>query len=179
MGDNVSRRDFLRRPRSKAPPKLPPRVRPPGAVAEREFLARCTACMDCIEACPHNAIHTLAKHVSPGAGTPVMVLDARACHMCEGFPCAAACPEQALLVPSEPVVRYGTVRVDPGRCLPFLGPECGACAGLCPTGAEGALRLQRGRPMIDDEACVGCGLCVEACVVRPSAIELRAGPAKG
>jgi ferredoxin len=132
--------------------------------------------MDCVEACPHNAIHTLAPHVQLGAGTPVMVLDSRACHMCEGFPCAAACPEQALLVPEQPVVRYGTVRIDAGRCLPFLGPECGACAGLCPPGAEGGLKMQLRKPVVDDAMCVGCGLCIEACVVRPSAIELRMAP---
>ena len=169
----LTRRSLLR-PRSKPrPAKLPARVRPPGAVEEREFLSRCTACMDCVEACPHRAIHTLAAHVRPGAGTPVMVLESRACHMCEGFPCAAACGEGALVVPEQKVVDYGFARIDGGRCLPFMGPECGACVGLCPEGAQGALELDRTRPFIDEERCVGCGKCVEACVVRPSAISLR------
>jgi len=172
VSDELSRRDFLGRRPNKKLPVLPARVRPPGALPEREFLARCTGCMDCVQACPHKAIHTLAAHVAPGAGTPVMVLASRPCHMCEGFPCAAACDEQALAVPETPVVRYGTVWIDTSVCLPYLGPECGACAGLCPKGAEGGLRLQRGRPSIDMDLCVGCGLCVTACVVRPSAIEL-------
>lgn len=176
MSDGISRRDFLRRrPRADSPPPkrvLPKRVRPPGAVAEADFLARCTACMECVTACPTNAIHTLAEHVQPGPGTPVMVLDARPCAMCEGFPCVAACPEQALLMPPTPAVRLALVDIDATRCLPYRGPECGACVGLCPAGAEGGLVLMRGRPVVDREICVGCGLCIAACVVSPAAISL-------
>ena len=95
--DGVSRRGFIRPARRE--PALPIRRRPPGALPEETFLARCTACGDCIKACPHNAIHVLAEWVKPGTGTPVMVPDSRACHMCEGFPCAAACGEGALAQP--------------------------------------------------------------------------------
>lgn len=171
MGVDVSRRGFLRRV---ARPRLPTRRRPPGALRdEHEFLARCTACGDCVVACPKNAVHTLAAHVRPGAGTPVMVPDARACHMCEGFPCAGACTTGALHVPEAPTWKLGTVAIDPTRCLPYLGPECGACAGLCPPGAEDALTLvARTRPKIDPARCVGCGLCIEACPTRPAALTL-------
>ncbi len=166
--DGLSRRGFLRR--SRPEPALPLRRRPPGALPEAAFLARCTGCGDCVKACPHNAVHVLAEWVRPGAQTPVMVPDSRACHMCEGFPCAAACPEKALIVPGEPWI-LGTVSVDTEACLPFRGPECGACAGLCPEGVE-ALTLLRGRPSVDAASCVGCGLCIEACPVRPAALKL-------
>lgn len=159
--------------------RLPKRRRPPGAVPEALFLAGCTQCMQCVEACPHNAIHTLKDSVGLGAGTPVMVPEARACHMCDGFPCAAACPEKVLEVPSAPVWRLGTARIDPQRCLPFRGPECGACAGWCPEGAP-ALTLRLGKPRIDPAICVGCGLCIPACPTRPGAIDiapLDGGPA--
>jgi len=160
----------LRSVRSKEA-EFPMRRRPPGAVPEAEFLAGCTACMACVEACPPRAIHTLAEGVRPGAGTPVMVPDARPCSMCEGFPCIAAC-EPAVLIPFEGTSwPLGSVVVDPTHCLPFRGPECGACQGLCPAGVE-ALRLQRGRPVIDEAQCVGCGLCIEACPTRPAALQL-------
>lgn len=170
----LGRRDFLRRV-GKPEPEPPARVRPPGAVAEREFLARCTACNECVKACPHNVIHSLAPHVSPGAGTPVMVVASRPCHLCEGFPCAAACPEGALVVPQPSEVRFGSVEIDVERCLPYRGPDCGACAGVCPPAAEGALQMMLGRPFVDPERCNGCGLCIAACIVRPSAIKPLAG----
>jgi len=152
--------------------RLPVRRRPPGAVSEALFLAGCTRCMQCVEACPHNAIHTLDVSTALGAGTPVMVPEARACHMCDGFPCAAACPEGVLEVPPGPVWRLGAARIEPQRCLPYRGPECGACAGWCPEGAP-ALTLRLGKPRIDPAVCVGCGLCIAACPTRPIAIAME------
>lgn len=151
--------------------RLPSRRRPPGAVPEALFLAGCTRCLACVDACPHRAIYTLAPSVGLAADTPVMVPDQRACHMCEGFPCAIACPEQVLIPPTEPAWRLGFVRIDSARCLPFMGPECGACGDTCPDGVD-ALRLRLGRPVIDTDACVGCGLCIAACITQPPAITL-------
>lgn len=150
--------------------RLPFRLRPPGARPEAEFLAMCTGCGDCVEACPHNAVHTLADWVRPGAGTPVMVPQERPCHMCEGFPCASSCPEGALLQPVQSW-SLGKVWIDPARCLPFQGPECGACAYLCPEGVE-ALRLIRDLPVLSEDACIGCGLCIAACPTEPKAIRM-------
>lgn len=151
--------------------RLPARRRPPGAIAEAAFLAACTRCMACVEACPHRAIYTLAPSVKLGAGTPVMVPDERPCHQCEGFPCAQSCEPRALRPPTGAAWRLGRVEVDPSACLPFRGPECGACAGLCPTPTP-ALRLRLGRPVIDADLCVGCGLCMPACPTRPVALRL-------
>ena len=100
-----------------------------------------------------------------------MAPDKRACHLCEGFPCVAACETGALEMPPTPLWKLGTVRLVRERCLPFMGPECGACAGLCPPAAP-ALRLALTRPQIDQDTCVGCGRCIEACPTLPKAIEL-------
>ena len=91
--------------------------------------------------------------------------------MCGDFPCASACEQGALIPPKQGTWPLGEVCLVESRCIAFAGPDCGACASLCPPEAE-ALRLVRGRPVIDPEACVGCGRCIEACPVLPAAIEL-------
>ncbi|MCB9594394.1 MAG: 4Fe-4S dicluster domain-containing protein [Sandaracinaceae bacterium] len=153
------------------PPPARPRRRPPGAVAEASFLALCTRCDACVDACPHDAIFTYVKTAGELARTPVMKPERRACPMCEGFPCAAACEPRALVVPRTRTVRLGTVRIVEDRCFTFLGPECGACGGLCPT-AKPAIRFIGSQPRVVVEECVGCGLCIEACPTLPAAIEI-------
>jgi len=151
--------------------RFPPQRRPPGAASEPQFLALCTRCGKCIEACPHGAVYRFLEAAGPVlADTPVMVPDQRPCHMCDDYPCIRACEPQALQAPKA-APKLGTVRVDDSRCITFKGPECGACSGLCPAGVA-ALRLVRCRPQIDASACVGCGLCIAACVMSPSAIEI-------
>lgn len=150
---------------------VPPRRRPPGALAEPLFLAACTRCMACIEACPHRSIFTLAEHVGLGAGTPVMVPDERPCHLCTDLPCVTACEPGALRLEYVAEHSMGTVRVDPVACLPFRGPECGACAGYCPT-EQPALRIRLNKPVIDAALCVGCGLCLPHCPSHPRALSL-------
>lgn len=136
---------------------------------EASFLQRCTRCGDCVRACPHASVHVYNPGTGPLEGTPVMLPERRACHMCDGFPCAAACETSALVPPETPVWPLGTVQVDPARCIAFLGPECGACRDLCPPAAP-ALRMRRERPDIDANLCVGCGRCIEACPTRPAAL---------
>ena len=57
------------------------RLRPPGAVAEPDFLRLCTRCDDCIAACPAACIVRVPEGEAD-AGTPVIVPDSRACVMC-------------------------------------------------------------------------------------------------
>jgi ferredoxin-type protein NapF len=151
--------------------RLPARRRPPGAVGEALFLTLCTRCDACVEACPHLAVHKLNPETGVAAGTPVMRPAQRPCFMCEGFPCAAACEEGALEVPRGAVWPLGKVHLDLDLCLTTKGPECGACARLCPPGVS-AIAMAGLQPRLDQEACVGCGRCVEACPTTPKAITL-------
>ena len=184
MSDSVSRRDLFRRliPKaakvvvetveSKLPSMHPPQRRPPGARSESLFLSLCTRCHKCYDACPHAAIHLFPEDTGELAGTPVMVPDSRACHLCEDYPCATSCPEEALIMPGERLWPLGKVVLNEEHCFAFKGPECGACVGLCPPGAEAALKQIRWKPVFEAEPCVGCGLCIEACPTMPKAIEL-------
>lgn len=167
-------------------------IRPPFAVAELDFLLACTRCGDCIAACPHDVIFPLAGRLGPQvAGTPALDLLNKGCHLCGDWPCVTACPEPALILPevsevpdapapnSLPLLAMASI--DRDTCLPWQGPECGACEGSCPV--PGALRWEASKPIIDPGRCVGCGLCREACIVEPSAVTLakvadppKAGP---
>ncbi len=60
--------------------------------------------------------------------------------------------------------------IDTTRCLPYSGPECGACLDSCPI--EGALILEMVKPVINTVLCNGCALCREACITEPKAITI-------
>ncbi len=159
-------------------------IRPPFAASEPEFLARCTRCDNCIEACPHGVLFALpADSGHRAAATPAMDLLDRGCRMCADWPCVAACEPDALRLPdredgSPPgpppaPAKFAEVRIDTETCLPYLGPECGACADSCPV--PGALEWEGGlRPVIDAELCTGCALCRQACILDPKAIKISA-----
>jgi ferredoxin-type protein NapG len=157
-------------------------IRPPFALSELDFLLACTRCGACIEACPHQVVFPLsAKLGVQVVATPALDLLNKGCHLCEEWPCVNACEPGALLRPVEadeekdsasaaapPLAR---VLIDPGRCLPYTGPECGACRGSCPV--PGALTWADEKPQIDEAACLGCALCREACILEPKAIMIR------
>jgi ferredoxin-type protein NapG len=147
--------------------------RPPGAVDEVGFLASCTRCGDCIDVCPvHAILKTPANGAGLAAGTPYIDPSVQACVVCEDMPCAAACETGALVHQEWVGIRMGLLELDTQRCITFQGSQCGVCARACPVG-ESALALDDlGRPVLKREGCVGCGVCVTACVTLPSSLKL-------
>ncbi|MEN8167856.1 MAG: 4Fe-4S dicluster domain-containing protein [Pseudomonadota bacterium] len=153
-------------------------IRPPFALAELEFLLACTRCDDCIDACPHQLIFPLpARLGAQVVGTPALDLLNKGCQLCEDWPCVAACEPGALKRPAEQdesgiePPRLAFAWIDTQRCLPYSGPECGACAASC--SVPGAMVWEGERPRIDPDLCVGCALCREHCIVEPKAVEIR------
>ena len=109
--------------------------------------------------------------------------------LCEAWPCVSAGEPPALFCPQEgkaeneeddaeeasaeprifPKLAYAEINtID---CLPYRGPECGACEGSCPV--PNALIWKGTQPYIDMIHCVGCGLCRAACIADPSAALLK------
>ncbi|MFA6498863.1 MAG: NIL domain-containing protein [Desulfurivibrionaceae bacterium] len=61
----------------------------------------------------------------------------------------------------------GNIHRDDEKCY-----QCGACTGVCPTGA-----LSLHRPdmavLFDEEKCTACGLCVSVCPARAMEVSLN------
>jgi ferredoxin-type protein NapG len=150
-------------------------IRPPFAIDEATFVSACTKCDKCIKACPHQVLFRLPDD------TPAMDLINRGCRMCDEWPCVDACETGALVLPVDnteqhlSVPRLARIAINEQTCLPYLGPECGACQGTCPV--PGALTWRDGiKPVIEEELCTGCAMCREACIVDPKAIDVSLLP---
>jgi len=166
-------------------------IRPPGALAEKDFLARCIHCGQCMKVCPNNALHpAFAEAGWDGIWTPVLAPRVGYCEPSCTL-CGEVCPTGAIWqfslaekgwtgVAARPI-RLGTAFYDRGRCLPWaMATECIVCQEWCPTSpkavylrpaevsdAEGNTRQIR-QPYIDPGRCVGCGACEYACPVKGS-----------
>ena len=72
------------------------RLRPPGAVEEKEFLALCIKCGQCLQVCPYHSIELADMAMGHGVGTPYIDSTIRGCYACSAVPCVLACPSGAL-----------------------------------------------------------------------------------
>ncbi len=152
-------------------------IRPPGAIAEDDFLSACTRCGLCVRACPYDTL-MLSEKTTPTWGTPYFVPRLIPCEMCEAIPCVAACPTGALdhqLTDIDHAKMGTAVLLDQENCLAFLGLRCEVCYRVCPA-IDRAITLNRvenkrtGKhaefiPVVHAEHCTGCGKCEDACVL--------------
>jgi len=165
-------------------------IRPPGAVDEGEFLARCVRCGQCMKICPNNALHPALDEAGlEGLWTPVLVPRVGYCEPTCTL-CTQVCPTAALRRVREDqktgkngaaMVRVGTAFFDQGRCLPWaMGVPCTVCEEFCPTSPKAIWTREtemqiEGRavvvkvPFVDPRRCNGCGACEFMCPVRDRA----------
>ncbi len=77
--------------------RRPPKLRPPGALEEHDFLAACIKCGQCVQVCPVNALKPGDLTDGFGVGAPLIEPRAQACDFsCDVAQCILACPTGAL-----------------------------------------------------------------------------------
>jgi len=168
-------------------------LRPPGALGEPDFLARCIRCGECMKVCPNNALHPALDEAGiEGLWSPMVVPRIGYCEP-SCVLCSEVCPAGAIwqITPKEKgwvvgvgapsaatsqPVRLGTAFYDRGRCLPWaLATECIVCEEWCPVSPK-AIYVEEAQvvdssgttrtlkqPRVDPSRCVGCGACEFAC----------------
>jgi ferredoxin-type protein NapG len=160
-------------------------LRPPGARAEREFLAACIRCGLCVRDCPYPTLDLARFGDDVPVGTPYFVARRAPCEMCDDLPCVAACPTGALNPELSDIddARMGlAVLSDQESCLNFRGLRCDVCYRVCPLMGEAITLVRRHNertkkhalfiPTVHSKACTGCGKCERACVLEEAAIRV-------
>jgi len=166
-------------------------IRPPGSVAEAEFLERCIKCDQCINVCPTNVLQpsALSEGGLEGLWTPVMDFKTGFCQL-NCTLCSEVCPTGAIQKISlaqklglgayaeQGPIRLGTALFNQGRCLPWsMQTPCVVCEEVCPVSPKAigtykeeitrwdGTKVMLNKPYIRPELCIGCGICERECPV--------------
>ena len=148
-------------------------IRPPGALAEDEFVDRCIRCGSCIGVCQTGGLQPSLLEGGPeGFFTPRLV---PANGECDEFcnKCGQSCPTQAiryLPLDRKRDFTLGTARINRERCIAWsLDKHCLVCQEYCPYLAIRTEKNQNGTdcPVMIPELCRGCGLCEKNCFATP------------
>lgn len=158
-------------------------LRPPGALAEADFAARCIKCGQCVRACPFDTLRLASVGGVAAIGTPFFLPREIPCYMCQDLPCTKACPSGALDRALDDVTRarMGVAVIDEQHCLSWQGMRCEVCYRVCPVRGKAIVvnteprRISRHavfEPVVDAEHCTGCGMCEKSCPTEQAAIRV-------
>ena len=166
-------------------------IRPPGSIAEPEFLERCVKCGQCMRVCPTNVLQPAMLEAGvEGIWTPIMNMKMGYCEL-NCTLCGQVCPTGAIQKISIAqklgvgefadlgAVKTGTAFVDQGRCLPWaMDTPCVVCQEVCPISPKAIFtreieivnrwgkNVKLVRPYVDPTLCNGCGICEHECPVK-------------
>ena len=164
-------------------------LRPPGALAEEEFLKTCVRCGECLKVCIQNALQPvyLARGLD-GVFTPRLAPRLGYCEF-NCTLCGQVCPTGALrqlTLPEKHAFVIGRAVFDKNRCLPYAAATpCIVCEEHCPT-PDKAIKFETAtvkgpdgreiavkRPFVVTDLCIGCGICENVCpVAGPAAVRV-------
>lgn len=135
-------------------------LRPPWLLNPATFTETCTRCNQCVTLCPQDIL------CAGDGGFPRVDFSQAECTFCGE--CASDCEAQLF----QPAVQikigntgWSHTAEVAQHCLAYSGVMCRSCEDACePQAIRFPLTLGKvPRPVVDTDACTGCGACVRPC----------------
>jgi polyferredoxin len=163
-------------------------IRPPGVTSvtdETGFVQRCLRCFQCVKSCPNEIIKiTGLGHGFDSLFTPSIRFEEFGCdYNCQV--CQLVCPNYAIPLQTlgeKQQTKMGLATIDEKRCVVFAeDTNCLVCEEVCPV-PQKAIKIREETKMVDgqalllrypvmeEELCIGCGICEAKCPTDPRSI---------
>ncbi len=148
-------------------------IRPPGALPESGFQARCVRCGLCMKGCLTNTLQPVWWEAGmTGVWTPMLFARFAGCEQNCNI-CGWICPTGAIRpldLEEKKFAKVGTARIIKSRCIAWeQDKKCLICDEICPYNAishQPAEGKKATVPVVEESRCNGCGYCEMKCPVK-------------